>query len=112
MKYDFRETPRKFKVGIERQITISDCGNIKLDTDEQITLVNDNGKEYDIARKSWGYYATPSVNGRLQRFGYKTAIVLNELTGMKFVMLVEDDKEAEFNEYCKEEALKVLEWLK
>ena len=111
MEFNFRVQPREFRVGRTKQIIISDCGSINLEADEQITLVDDNGKEYDIARKSWGYYATPSVNGRLQKFGYKTAIVMNELTNMKFVMIVEEDREVEFRDYCKEERLKVLEWL-
>ena len=36
---------------------------------------------------------------------------MNELTNMKFVMIVEEDREVEFRDYCKEERLKVLEWL-
>ena len=79
--------------------------------DEQVTFKSDSGKEYDFARKSWGYYATPSVNGRLKGYGFKVAIVLNKLTGMKFVMAVEQEKEADFIQYCKEETLIVLEWL-
>jgi hypothetical protein len=35
----------------------------------------DDGKEYDVAKKDWGFYATPSMNGRLKKFGFKTAIV-------------------------------------
>lgn len=111
MKHDFKIMPRQFNVGIKKQIIIKDCGEIELAPDEQLTFKSPDGKEYDFARKSWGYYTTPSINGRLKRYGFKVAIVLNELTGMKFVMSVEEDKEADFRKYCREEMLKVLEWL-
>ena len=40
-----------------------------------------NGKiEYDIVKKNWGFYATPSINGRLIKFGYKTCLIKNKKT--------------------------------
>ncbi len=111
MKHYFKKVPRQFQVGLKKQITLNDCGEIELAPDEQLTFKSEDGKEYDFVKKTWGYYATPSINGRLKRYGFKVAIVVNEITDMKFVMVVEEDKEVDFQEYLKEETLKVLEWL-
>ena len=77
MKFNEENPPREFKVGLDNQIVIKDCGTIHMKPDEQITFVTDDGKEYDVARKDWGFYATPSMNGRLKNFGFKTALVKN-----------------------------------
>ena len=111
MRCRFRDTPREFSVGMKGQITLKDCGEIELEEDEQVTFKGKDGKEFDFARKSWGYYATPSINGRLKRFGFKTALIENTMSGMKFVLVVEEDRETEFERYCEEESLRVLEWL-
>ena len=74
MKNLLNESPRVFSVN---DIEISDYGKIELDANEQITLINKSGQEYDIAAKDWGYYATPSLNSRLAKEGFKTALVKN-----------------------------------
>lgn len=102
--------PRKFTVGINNEITISDCGKICLNADEQVTFITEDNKEYDVARKDWGFYATPSINGRLEKFNFKTALVKN-LKNQLYVMIVENEKMAEFNEYLKSEKLEVVTWL-
>ena len=43
MKLDLKEPPRKFKVGQNDQIEISDCGDIELKPNEQVTFVTDTG---------------------------------------------------------------------
>ena len=110
MKIFERIPPRKFGVG-KSDITLSDTGSIFLDSNEQVTFKDSSGREYDVCKKEWGYYATPSVNGRLKKFRYKTALVENIETGMKYVMLVEDDKQMIFEIYLVSEGLKVNEWL-
>ena len=55
----------------------SDCGRIALAPDEQVTFTTEAGGEYDVTRKSWGFYATPSINGRLKTFGLRAALVRN-----------------------------------
>ena len=102
--------PRKYLVGKNRQISISDCGSIALKPDEQITFTTSKNREYDVARKNWGYYATPSVNGRLKKFNFKTALVKND-SEMIYVMLVERDMMHEFNKYIQEEKLIIIDWL-
>ncbi len=102
--------PRKFRVGLKNQFEISDCGCIRLNSDEQVTFMTERGREYDVTAKPWGFYATPSVNGRLKRFGFKTALVRNS-KGQYYVMIVEPEKIDAFNEYIKEEKQTVVEWL-
>ena len=48
-----------------KKIYIKHCADIYLKKNEQITLKNFD-KEYDIVKKDWGFYATPSINDRLK----------------------------------------------
>ena len=102
--------PRCLQVGRGAPVEMRDCGRVELQPDEQVTLVTESGAEYDIARKSWGFYATPSVNGRLQRFGLR-AVLVRALDGKVYVFLVERGKEAEFEEYLAVEQHGILHWL-
>ena len=111
MKIKEIDPPRVFQVGVpQNNIFIKDCAKIYLNNDEQVTFCTDSGTEYDVARKSWGYYATPSLNGRLLRFGLKSALVKNN-TEQYFLMLVEKDKEEEFKRYLQSENQKLICWL-
>jgi hypothetical protein len=103
---------RNFKVGKpENEIVMKDCGKIVLEHDEQVTFSNSSGLEYDIARKDWGFYATPSLNGRLSSFGLRGVLVKNRESDSFFILLVEKGKEALFDEYCNLENLAVVTWL-
>jgi len=110
MKTDPIHPPRKFLVGQDKQIEISHCANVDLKPDEQVTFVTDSNKEYDVVRKSWGFYATPSVNSRLKNEGFKTALVKNS-KGQWYIMLVENEKMDDFQTYLYKEANEVVEWL-
>ena len=110
MKIEVNDPPRQFTVGAAGQITLSDCGRVALDPDEQVTFTTEQGAEYDVARKSWGFYATPSINGRLRTFGWKTALVRNA-AGLYYVFLVEQGREAELQIYLETEELTVACWL-
>jgi hypothetical protein len=87
-----------------------DCGELRLEADEQVTLVTASGAQYDVARKSWGFYATPSLNGRLARFGLRGVLVRNRL-GLYFVLLVEQGEEDGFQQYMDEERMEIITWL-
>lgn len=102
--------PREFRVGAKKEIVIKDCGSVNLDHDEQITFVTNDGKEYDVARKEWGFYATPSMNSRLSSFRLKAVLVKNDLT-QYFVMLVEEGKEDLFKDYLEKESQSIVTWL-
>lgn len=110
MKFEPIDPPRSFEVGFDRTGTIHDCGRMELDADEQVTFTTPAGGEYDVTRKAWGFYATPSTNSRLAGFGLRTVITTNRL-GRAFVMLVEAGREAEFLEYVAGEPLDVVAWL-
>jgi hypothetical protein len=105
-----QDPPRKFRVGTDGHVELSDCGRIELAPDEQVTFTTDAGGEYDVARKSWGFYATPSLNGRLPRFGLRPALVKG-LEEKFFVMLVERDQESAFRAYLTAEGLALIRWL-
>ena len=103
---------RSFKVGKpENKIVMNDCGKIVLNHDEQVTFTDSSGLEYDVARKDWGFYATPSLNGRLKSFGLNGVLIKSKDSGRFFVLLVEEGKEDLFNNYCKKENLVVVSWL-
>jgi len=110
MQWQEKEPPRVFTVGVNQSIEIRDHGDIFLEPDGQVTFVTPNGSRHDFAAKDWGFYATPSVNGRLSSEGFKTALVQNE-AGLLYVMVVEVEKRDLFDRYCAVENQNVLEWL-
>ena len=110
MKFAEQSPPRAFAVGFGEKTLMQDCGRIALDADEQVTFTTEDGAEYDLARKSWGFYATPSLNGRLADFGLHAVLVRNRL-GRYFVLLVERGHEPEFERYIAVESLDVVAWL-
>jgi len=98
-----------FPVGVREVIHLKDCGRVVLEPDEQITFVTESGTEYDVVRKSWGYYATPSLNSRLPSFGLKPVLVRS---GDRFyLLLVENSKEGEFHAYLQRQGMEVMGWL-
>jgi hypothetical protein len=110
MKITTIDPPREYQCGFDIRRTIRDCARVELEADEQITLLADSGAEYDVTRKDFGFYATPSTNGRLTGFGLRTAIARNRL-GQLFVLLVERGKEPLFDRYLGEERMQLLTWL-
>ena len=111
MKIDRMDPPREFRVGAANDIVLRHAANLALANDEMVTFTTASGTEYDVVRKSWGYYATPSLNGRLPRFRLRPALVRSTTTGNSFVMLVESGHEADFASYLTKENLVVLAWL-
>ena len=110
MKIDLKNPPRSYEVGRTVKLQMKDCGTIHLEPDEQLTFTTEAGAEYDLARKDWGFYATPSLNGRLQQFGLRAVLVRN-MIGRFFVLLVENGKEALFDRYVEVEELRIIAWL-
>jgi hypothetical protein len=110
MKFEPKQPPREFEVGFDKKGLIRDCGTMRLAPDEQITFKTDDGKEYDVTRKEWGFYATPSLNGRLASFELRAVLVKNRVERF-FVLLVERGKEEAFNLYVSGEPLKIVAWL-
>ena len=101
---------RKFKVGKKKGITLSHVATISLNKNEIITFKEEK-KEYDLAKKDWGYYGTPTLNKRLKNFGYLAALVRNKILDTYVVLIVNKDKKKVFLNYLKNEEMKVICWL-
>ncbi len=111
MQFKPLDPPRKFEVtGSGIRLELSDCGSIELNPNEQVTFTTNSGGQYDVTRKSWGFYATPSINGRLKSFGLRGALVVSEF-GKIFLMLVETGKESEFFTYVNSDLQNFICWL-
>lgn len=111
MKFTPTIPQRKFQAGRQpKPVTISDCASIELAPDEQVTFRTAQGAEYDVARKSWGFYATPSLNGRLKSFGLRPALARSG-TGQHYILLLERGNEAAFEDYLASEEMRVVCWL-
>lgn len=110
MKFQPKQPPREFEVGFDKKGIVRDCGTMHLAPDEQITFVTEAGNEYDVTRKDWGFYAGPSLNGRLAGFNLRAVLLKNRIERY-FVFLVEKGKEPEFERYVAGEPLQIICWL-
>lgn len=109
MKIIKNKPPRKFKPN--KRIVLKDCGKIYLESNEQVTFVTKKKQEYDVCKKDWGFYATPSINGRLKSFNFKTALIKNIISKKIYLFLIEEGEEMKFYKYLKKENCKILKWL-
>jgi hypothetical protein len=110
MKFTKNDPPREYEAGFDKKVVIRDYGKMELSTDEQITFITPSGCEYDVTRKEWGFYATPSLNGRLAEFNLRAVLVKNRV-GRYFVMLVERGRENLFQRYVESEPLHIVCWM-
>ena len=110
MKIYKKKIPRVFKVGIKNKIILKDVGNVYLRDNENLTFISGKNKKYEICKKNWGFYATSSVNKRLNKEGFKTALVKNWQNKF-FVMIVDKNKKTSFKEYCNKEKYRIVQWL-
>jgi len=110
MKFREKHPPREFEVGYDRKSIIKDCGTMQLAPNEQITFVTEADNEYDVTRRDWGFYAAPSLNGRLAEFHLRAVLVKNKADRF-FLMLVEKGKEDLFQEYVDSEPLTIVYWM-
>ena len=110
MKLEPKQPPREFEVGFEHKSTISDCGTIKLAENEQVSLITEKGGEWDVVRKKWGFYATPSINGRLSDYNIRSVLVKNRIDRF-YILLVEKGHEADFKDYMRLEKMTIVAWL-
>lgn len=96
------------KSKLDTQITV--LKHIFLKKNQQITFVEKKKKEYDIVKKEWGYYATPSINRRLKKFGYECLIIKNRQNKF-FLCIVNKDLKKKFKLYLKQDDQKIVCWL-
>jgi hypothetical protein len=104
---------RKFKPSKSSKIVLKDCGKIFLNNNEQVTFSNNSKKKsnYDVTKKDWGYYATPSINNRLKKNNFVSYIVRNN-SNFFYIMIVYKDKKKLFSKYLKKEELRIIPWPK
>jgi hypothetical protein len=110
MKFQQIDPPRVFDVGRGARIQLKDCARIALQANEQVTFTTETGGEYDVVRKDWGFYATPSLNGRLRDFKMRAALVSSP-SGKYYIFVLEQGKEPAFEEYLRIEKHRVVCWL-
>ncbi len=104
-----KKIPRKFLVSKKNNIILKDVGKVFLNNNENLSLIGNNNKTYEICRKDWGYYATPSINFRLRKNGFKTALI--KQNKKLFVVIVDKNEMKSFNNYRKIENYKLVKWL-
>jgi hypothetical protein len=107
MKTEFLDDPRIFTV---KELEIHDYGKIQLEPQEMVSFQTPSGRECDFTATSWGFYLGSSLNSRLKREGFKTALVVNEYNKLH-VNAIEIDKIEEFQTYLKENKSKIICWL-
>jgi len=110
MKLVVNDPPRTFATGRGSPIEIRDVAHVELAPDEQVTFTTPAGGEYDVTRKSWGFYATPSLNGRLLNFNLR-AVIARGPAAKYYVFLVERGREADFERYLAAEQNTLVRWL-
>tara|TARA_A100000164_G_scaffold375420_1_gene410433 strand:+ start:1296 stop:1673 length:378 start_codon:yes stop_codon:yes gene_type:complete len=103
---------RKFKNKSKLNQQIIESAIITLRNNEQISLsekVGRSKKEYDIVKKNWGYYVTPSINKRLKFFKYECALVRNNKNKF-YICMTNKEKKKSFLNYLKKDNQKIIFW--
>ena len=109
MRVQKRKKIRKFIANKDTNVILSDVGKIILNKNEHLTI-QANNKKNEICMMEWGLYATSSINNRLKKEGFETALVKNSFNKF-FIMIVDNNKKKIFFKYCKKESIKVVQWL-
>ena len=110
MKIKIKKKPRIFNVNVgNSKIQLNDTASIMLKKNEQVTFKY-LGSEYDVAKKDWGYYATPSINKRLKKFRYECALIKNSQNKF-FLCFINKDMKKKFMLYLKKDGQKIVCWL-
>ncbi len=107
MKTFFKSEPRIFNGNGN---IISDYGDIRLNSNDQVTFVTESGKRSDFTALPWGFYLTNSLNGRLKEQGFKVALVKSK-TGRYYLNAVEREKITDFMDYIEKDGSSLVEWL-
>ncbi len=106
MKINKKNKPRLFNVGFDKTFVIKDFGKIYLNAHEQLTFVNGK-QEYDFSKTDWGYYSTPSINGRLKYNDFRVYLVKN-VYGKIYLLTVQNSKISSFKNYYTNEHIKII----
>lgn len=107
MKIEHISGGRRFRVGLDADITINHVANVRLNPNEQLTFQHPSEGEYDFVCKDWGFYASPSLNHRLRNEGFSSFLVRND-QGRVYLMVVKDSARKEFYKYCSKERQEII----
>jgi hypothetical protein len=115
VRFEPKEPPREFEVG-HRGAHLRHVGDAWLEPDEVLTARTESGTEVDLTRKSWGYYGSPSLNGRLRDKGLRAALAIGvprdgEEAQRMYLVYVEEGREEDFKAYLAGEEMEVVAWL-
>ncbi len=110
MDVERQTPPREFATGRDGETTLRHSADLRLDSDELVTFVAPSGSRFDVVRKSWGYYAGGSLNGRLPASGLQPGLARNP-DGKLFLLLVENGAQPGFERYLASENMEVVRWL-
>jgi hypothetical protein len=115
VRFESVEPPREFGVG-RRGGRLRHVADAWLEPDEVVTLRTESGTEFDVTRKDWGWYGSPSLNRRAREHGLRAALTMGvprdgDDAPRLYLMLVEAGREAEFAAYADAEEMKVVCWL-
>ena len=108
-----RKKIRKFNTKSRLNTELTLVKKINLKENQQITFVEYSKgkiKEYDVVKKDWGYYATPSINKRLKKFKYECALIKNKQNKF-FLCLINKNMKKKFILYLKDDDQKIVCWL-
>ena len=112
MKFEKKSPPRVYSP--LEGIVISDCGDLQLESDEQVSLIDGLGSpDFDILKKPWGYYLGNSINRTMLRNGLRVALV-ESLAGTEvsyYLNAVYEHKVDAFEDYLREFNSRVVTWL-
>ena len=106
MQINKNNKPRLFNTGFDNTSVIKDFGKIYLNAGEQFTFMSGK-QEYDFTKTDWGYYSTPSINGRLKNNDFRVYLVKN-VFGKIYVFTVQNSKISIFKDYCTYEHIKII----
>lgn len=110
MQLDKIQPPRTFRPAGPDGPEISHVATVTLSADEQVTFRTADGAEVDFVRKDWGFYPLPSLNVRLPSFELYPVLVSNR-EGSLYLLLVQQGKRKEFEEYVAQENLTTVAWI-
>jgi hypothetical protein len=107
-----KKTNRSWYVGKKENIKIYEKAKIELNQNEQISFIDKNGSDiYEICKKIWGFYLSPSINKRLKNYNHKIYLTKDKFNKV-FIMAVSLNQIKKFKFYCKSENLsyKILKY--
>ena len=107
-----KKVNRQFRPSKKYNLVITEKAKIYLKENEQITLVDDYKNEFDIVKKRWGYYSTPSINKRLLKNNYQIFLVQNINNKTNFIFSVIKNKKKLLKKYMKKVGIKFLKRIK